>query len=128
MPGRFGLDVAAAWGRHVLRRPRNITPFVIEKGGRMHGHPTAPQGAQIEGGALRLQPGYVLDVRGPKALLREGSAKPVIGTLSCGCAEGPGDCGLTITGNMVVCGGSCKRCSMLVIVSNHLRVTVLSRD
>jgi hypothetical protein len=95
---------ASTWGRHLLRRPRDVSPFTLEEGARIvEGDPAAPTGARIEGGGLRLNPGFVVDVRENRLLIREGDWLPVVGTIDCQCMSGVGACMPVQLGNIVIC-------------------------
>jgi hypothetical protein len=95
---------AFTWARHLLRRPREVSPFTLEEGARIvEGDPAAPTGARIEGGGLRLNPGFVVDVRENRLLIREGDWLPVVGTINCHCMSGVGDCMPVQLGNIVIC-------------------------
>ena len=98
--GRF----ASTWGRHLLRRPREVSPVTLEEGARIvEGDPSTP-GARIEGGGLRLNPGFVVDFSEKNRLLiREGKGLPVVATVSCQCMGAGGDCMPVAVGNMVIC-------------------------
>jgi hypothetical protein len=50
-------NLITAWWRHLLRRPEEIAPFKLEDGAQTVGDPTSPEGARIEGGGIRLEPG-----------------------------------------------------------------------
>ena len=112
--GRF----ASTWGRHLLRRPREVSPVTLEEGARIvEGDPATSSVLRIEGGRLRLNPGFVADVRENRVLIRQGSGLPVVATMSCECRISPpqtyGICYPVAGGSFVFCqsagcGGLCE--------------------
>jgi len=65
-------NLVTAWGRHLLRRPEEITPFTLEEGAQMVGDPTSPEGARIKGGGVRLEPGWVVKGAGSTRSISHG--------------------------------------------------------
>jgi hypothetical protein len=104
-PTRNIVGFASTWARHLLRRPRDVSPFTLEEGARIEGDPAAPTGARIHEGGLRLNPGFVVDVRENRLLIRQGNGLPVVGTVSCNCMSGVGACMPVQLGQIVICQG-----------------------
>lgn len=95
----------SAWAKHLLRRPREFSPFTLEPDARIaEGDPAAATGARIEGGGLRLNAGFVADIRENRLLIRDGNWLPVVGTVNCSCMSGVGgECMPVQIGNIVIC-------------------------
>ena len=124
--GRF----ASTWGRHLLRRPREVSPVTLEEGARIIADDPAT-GARIEGGRLRLNPGFVADVRENRVLLREASGLPVVATISCECIGSPtgGACTPVVAGNLVICqSAGCQGLCQAVLFPGQPSVRVSLRS
>ena len=120
---------ASTWAKHLLRRPREVSPFTLEEGARIEGDPAAPTGARIEGGGLRLNPGFVADIRDNRLLIRQGNGLPLVGTVMCNCG-GAGACMPVQGGEIIFCLslGCQGPCSMTFIPGAvaGLRVSIRS--
>jgi hypothetical protein len=90
-------DAIHSWLDRLLGRPRKITPFTIEGGGRLVGDPGSPEGAVFEGGTVRILDGWDVEVNESEKtayLYPSGSTggASAVGTFNCKCSETVGDC------------------------------------
>ena len=115
MPGLW--EVVDAWGSHLLRRPREIAPFILEDGAQLTGDPSSSHGAVIDGGRVTLQPDWLYETSGAgTTVVFRKARQPKSGTFECYCTENAGSCRAFIGDNSVTCGsvdgdaclGECK--------------------
>jgi hypothetical protein len=82
-------DAIRSWLDRLVGRPRKITPFTIEGGGRLVGDPGSPEGAVIEGGNVRIHDDWNVEVDESEgvAYLRPNGSTGVTGTFKCTCTS-----------------------------------------
>jgi hypothetical protein len=96
--GSWG-DVIRGWLDRLLGRPRKITPFTLEDGGRIVGDPGSPEGALIEGGTVRLHDGWEVEVdkSGTTAVFSQKASPGTSGSFTCKCSVDAGECTALVT-------------------------------
>jgi hypothetical protein len=87
-------DVIRGWLDRLLGRPRKITPFALEDGGRIVGDPGSPEGAVIEGGTVRIHDDWEVEVdeSGTTAVFRPKGSDGTSGSFTCKCSIDAGEC------------------------------------
>ena len=121
------VNLITAWWRHLLRRPEEITPFKLEDGAQMVGDPTSPEGARIEGGGVRPEPGVHVKVEGSRAVFRMAPGYPVVVIADCACQSPlPGEVPNCVpvgqgTPLLICTGASC--CRFLVLANSRFRLS-----